>query len=1175
MRRARNLGDVGRPSRFTRSVHLERDLFEPNPLEGYVLTSAARRALGRLVSGVADGTRQRAWTLTGPYGTGKSAFALFVADLFARRHECRTAQSWRLLAEGDGDLARDAQGKLQRSLWPVVVTGSQEPLGVALLRSLKRSLDARRTKATTRVALEVSRHLRKALHGAIPTAREISDLFVTSVLALCRGQQPVGGMLLVVDELGKLLEHSAAHPENSDVYVFQALAESAAGQSHPFLILGILHQDFSAYTTSLSSQDRAEWEKVRGRFEDIAFEESADDMLRLVAEARSKVATTRVSEVPQSFRASCDEAWKLDLAPPGLGRTEFVNLLSSCWPLHPLVSVILGYLFRRLAQNERSVFSFLESAEPFGLRNFPDSHDSGGSVYRLDRLYDYVASALGQSLYLSARGKRWAEVETVLSRLPNAAPVQVFLIKSIGLLSALGDWRNVRATRDALHFAAHGLFSTKEIAAGLTSLKQASGIVERRYNNTLSLWEGSDVDLDERIRDAANQVAETSTAQLVSRQLAPRPIVARRHSFETGTLRYFSVSLARPGEVARALEIPLPDAAGRVLILIPETPKEEAEANRTAKSEELAARADTLVAVIRNVRGVRDTARELQCLEWVGSHTPELEGDATARRELRARLAALRQRLERLIALATDPSDAAVQAARWFHQGQPLQIPSRRSLQEHLSRICDQLYPSTPHARNELINRRELSSAAAKVRRNLIEAMITHEGEPGLGISGTPPEKSMYLSLLAAPGIHRKSSDGWCFQSPGPNAGVGMSAVWAAIETYFKQSQRGPRAVSGLFDLLRQPPFGLPDGPIPLLLCAALIANDADVALYEQGSFVPELTVAAFERLMKAPEQFAIQRWHVQGVRADVFDRLTQMLGRDGASASSAKTQILQVVRPLCRFAAQLPAYTRNTQRLSEESIAVRKYLLEARQPDALLFIELPRACGLPPFDENRRARAADAGKFATKLRTALAELQRSYDMLLQEAASAIGRAFGSALPLSNLRQTLRERAIKVASVVGDPGLRAIVGRVMEGEVDDTAWLESVVGLIAQRTPVSWRDEDQERFQVSLAKVSRLFLHAESLAFAVAGPQVRSDEEAFRIGLTSTDSPEVERVVRIPAADRRAVADLERALLGVLNPTHLNGSRDLALGAVARLTRRLLSSDEDNQLESEDAAGKS
>jgi hypothetical protein len=452
--------------------------------------------------------------------------------------------------------------------------------------------------------------------------------------------------------------------------------------------------------------------------------------------------------------------------------------------------------------------------------------------------------------------------------------------------------------------------------------------------------------------------------------------------------------------------------------------------------------------------------------------------------------------------------------------------------------------------------------------------MITHGGEPDMGISGTPPEKSMYLSLLAAPGIHRNSSDGWCFHSPGPNTGVGMSAVWAAIETYFKQSQKGPLAVSGLFDLLRQPPFGLPDGPIPPLFCAALIANEADVALYEQGSFVPELTVAAFERLMKAPEQFAIQRWHVQGIRADVYHRLSQMLGRDGASASSAKTQILQVVRPLCRFAAQLPAYTRNTQRLSEESVAIRKYLLEARQPDALLFIELPKACGLPPFDENRRSRAADAGTFTTKLRTALAELQRSYDMLLQEAASAIGRAFGSALPLSNLRQTLRERAIKVASVVGDPGLRAIVVRVMEGEVADTAWLESVVGLIAQRTPVSWRDEDQERFQVSLAKVSRLFLHAESLAFAIAGAQARPDEEAFRIGLTSTDSPEVERVVRIPATDRRAVADLERALMGVLNPTHLNGGRDLALGAVARLTRRLLSSDEDNQLESEDAARK-
>jgi hypothetical protein len=42
------------------------------------------------------------------------------------------------------------------------------------------------------------------------------------------------------------------------------------------LILGILHQDFAVYADRLSSRERAEWDKVRGRFEDIVFEEGAD-----------------------------------------------------------------------------------------------------------------------------------------------------------------------------------------------------------------------------------------------------------------------------------------------------------------------------------------------------------------------------------------------------------------------------------------------------------------------------------------------------------------------------------------------------------------------------------------------------------------------------------------------------------------------------------------------------------------------------------------------------------------------------------------------------------------------------------------------------------------------------------------------------------------------------------
>ncbi|MGA2035502.1 MAG: hypothetical protein ABSG68_24905 [Thermoguttaceae bacterium] len=198
-------------------------------------------------------------------------------------------------------------------------------------------------------------------------------------------------------------------------------------------------------------------------------------------------------------------------------------------------------------------------------------------------------------------------------------------------------------------------------------------------------------------------------------------------------------------------------------------------------------RAASASAIPEETRSLEDTLHELACLEWVRSNTPELEGDATARRELRARTAALRRRLDELFAAILAPSESETRSCRWFHKGQKLPNTPRSSLQARLSRVCDDMYPSTPRIRNELINRRELSSAAAAARRSLIDAMICCSDQPELGIEGTPPQKSMYLSLLAGPGIHRKSAHGCAPQQPHASTSSMARSISIATVGYLGQ----------------------------------------------------------------------------------------------------------------------------------------------------------------------------------------------------------------------------------------------------------------------------------------------------------------------------------------------------------------------------------------------------
>src|SRR6266567_3642047 len=79
-----NIRQLFRPeARYLRSAHLERDFRDPEALRGYIVTPEIQGSLDRLSSGLGPRSGQRAWRITGDYGSGKSSFALLLAHAFA------------------------------------------------------------------------------------------------------------------------------------------------------------------------------------------------------------------------------------------------------------------------------------------------------------------------------------------------------------------------------------------------------------------------------------------------------------------------------------------------------------------------------------------------------------------------------------------------------------------------------------------------------------------------------------------------------------------------------------------------------------------------------------------------------------------------------------------------------------------------------------------------------------------------------------------------------------------------------------------------------------------------------------------------------------------------------------------------------------------------------------
>lgn len=1149
-------------SRFRRSVNLAADYRGSDALRGYVPTPLVRRVIERVAAGLASGSASRAWSITGPYGTGKSAFALFLTRLIGYPADPQARSLLRSEDPALYDLLADRlPGFPQAGLLVVPAVGSRQPLALTILDSLLDALlhlgDQGDSLSPERERVDALRE--QARSGEALPPQPVVDALVATARAAARACPGIRGLLIVYDELGKSLEYAALHPEGADVGLLQTLAETAS-RSHdvPITFLAILHQAFEHYAALVSPVQRREWEKVQGRFEDIGFYESAEELLRLV----SRAIAARHSDPALACAVSLEveQARKLGLFPRALAPDDASYLLGSCAPLHPTVALVLDRLFRsRLAQNERSLFAFLSSGEPSGLQEFlsatPWKANGTAPFYRLDRLYDYVLGALGAGLYAHSQGKRWAEVEDALARLPKeSTALEVSLVKAIGLLTLLGDQQYLKASPSVLAYALAYQATAGDVDTALDRLTQLGIAVYRAFNDTYALWQGSDIDLDQCLERGLAQVAGADLAQSISRYGNLKPYIAKRHLHETGTFRYFTPWVVDLDELAGVAERPFGDADGAVVyvLLAPGTKPDQAQDAVAAFSASLPDHRRPLMffAILRATLEIRQAFDELAAWEWVRENIHELEGDGVARRELAARRLAARGRFDRATGRCFELSSGHA-SALWVWNGAVASFASGRALSAALSQACDQAFDAAPIVKNELLNRRSLSSAAAAARRNLVEAMLTRADRPSLGMSGYPPEMSMYLSVLYTSRIHRRQGDRWAFLPPADEGPYRVRPMFEAMDRFLYGAEDRPLPVTDLYALLAAPPFGIREGLLPIYLVAALLCWGDEVALYEEGTFRPRLETAEAERLLRVPERFSVQRYRIREGRSRLLLAYARMFD---PQAEPAKATVLGSVRSFMGFAAGLPGYTRSTATLSDQARRTREALFTAREPHTMLFRQLPAAVGIDGPDSDTAAVDEALGR----LRAGLLELQTAYDNLLRNVEAALLAALRLPAPLTRARPEIGRRAALLETWAADTRLRAFLFRLRDEQLADREWLESVAALVVSKPPRNWSDGDVRSLHVQLQDLAAQLRRAEELAVAQAASTAQAP--MLRLGITDSDGVERQRVLHLRADLQpeleSAVSVLAAALDGVASDA---GTR---LTVLALLVQRALQADQ-------------
>jgi hypothetical protein len=1097
--------------RFLRSIRIDSDLGDAKALEGFVCPKTSADVLLSMARHVSE-TGQGAFTWTGPYGSGKSSLVVALSALL----------------KGNADLQRQGAKvfghKVATELWKALPTGTK---GWHILPVVgRRENPVRVIGEAMQTAGLVARPPRSGWTE--------SNLIETVTDMATANPKCHGGLIIFVDEMGKFLE--AAAQDGSDFYAFQQLAEVASRSNGRLLIVGILHQAFEEYARRLSREMRDEWAKIQGRFIDLAVNTAGEEQIDLLSRA------IKSDHRPNSPSDSSFTVASIVHRDRPAETERLALLLENCWPLHPVVACLLGPVSRRrFGQNQRSIFGFLNSAEPHGFQDFVRRADNQ-ALYGPEQLWDYLRANLEPSILASPDGHRWALAAEALERCEGIGgeALHIQVLKTIAVVDLFKE-RSGLVPNLALLRACLPDVPERALKNALKRLDSWSFTLFKRFLDAYAIFAGSDFDIDEAVR---NELAEVDSIDFTAlKALAGlQPILAKRHYHETGAMRWFEVNLAPLSNILEVAEQYQPESGsvGQFLLAIPtEGESEEVAALRCSAVAGMSAKWDIVAGLSKRSTTIMTLARELIALERVRNNRPELAGDAVARREVTARLATLQGQIESELHRAFD-------SAKWFLRHQAPNVYRHADLNSLASEFANRRFKHCPKLHNELLNRQKPSSSAVAAQNALLRRMVLNEGEQRLGIDGYPAEGGLFASLFEATQLYKMTDNGWCFVPPCEDDPCRLNPIWEAAANHIKTNNNRTIAASELYDLWRTQPFGVKEGLLPVLATAFIISQRNNLAIYRDGMFRARFDDIDVENLAKDPTFIQLRWMDLSDVARRLLSGMAEIVRTLDQNNMLVHLEPIDVARGLIGIFGNLPQWTRRTMRLSSSAIRVRDLFKRAHDPNKFLFDDIPAIVSA----DVRRATDKDLKLVISGLHEGLEELVDAYPSMLQRLRDIM--LFELEVPnLAPQSLTeLRERAKNIRQLAGDFHVEAFVGRLSHFDGSNESF-EGIASLAVSKPPRDWIDLDLDRALVDITELAQKFLRAETFA-RVKGRTEKRHSMAIFIGMEGRPAT-IHEEFHVADTDRDAVNAVIKRVTAALEKAEVS-RRSIILAALAELS---------------------
>lgn len=953
---------------FQTSVNIAYDLYNDEKVRNFIPTMSSFDVIEDVLLSTTKSATQRARILIGAYGRGKSHIILVLMSLLFKKDVTLFDMLLKEMKIHNSMLYEFAVDyiKSDKKLLPIIVSGSSASLTQSFLNALQQALRSENLadlmpetnfKASINTIELWKQSYPDTYEKFAQTLSEPVDNFILALKeydvnayerfeklypTLTSGStfnpflgfdvvelyekvvdklQTKGydGVYIIYDEFSKYLESSIASATISDIKLLQDFAEKCdrSGNKQIHLML-ICHKDIANYIDNSLPKEKVDgWRGVSGRFKHINLHNNFSQMYEIISAVikKDKAFWNKFCEENKDRFDDLTQRFTLNGVLDEKDENMVQTAIKGCYPLHPISTFILPRLSEKVAQNERTLFTFLSSDQKYTLSAFLKTAEGDFPMLTPDYIYDYFEPLLRKEPYTSETHKLYKLTSNVLRKVePDSLGAKI--IKTISLIYIIEQFEKLPPIFNIIADTfKDSVGDTKEISKVLSELIDKECIVYlKRSNNYLKLKESSGVDIPgEIIKTIEKNKSTLSVKEILNKSTFDSYMYPTRYNDENEITRYFDFIFIDSNEFWAVenweRKIEGTDADGVVYAIIPNSQEEIDIIKKALLSGQH--NHNRIVFVVPNIyTEIEKIAYEYSAVKQLKSLVVD---DDLLSDEYDIYIEDLEEVIGSFIFSYVRPETGG---AEYFYMGEKKNLYRKAQISALLSDICERIYPYTPIINNESINKNVLPTVAINSRTKLISGLLENELDTNLGLTGTGQDVSIMRSTLIQTGI-LQNADNVPVINLNPDD-ANMRNMLTTIQNFFTGANvGGGQSFRVLYDTLTLPQngIGLKKGVIPIYIAVVLHHCKKNLVIKNKGNEV-RITADLLNSINENPDEYSVflEDWNEE--KAKYMTELESIFSEYVIEKEKAYNSFSFIVFAMNRWYMSLPKYVKEMSKI-------------------------------------------------------------------------------------------------------------------------------------------------------------------------------------------------------------------------------------------------------------------